>query len=348
METTERINPYLILLCLVLAGVFFSIDVSVPLGVAGGVPYIAVILVSLRGADRNFVICMAILCSFLTVMGFFISPEGGELWKVLANRFLALFAIWVTAVLGLGLKRAEMSIRSLNEDLLRHAGELEDANKELESFSYSVSHDLRTPLRAIDGFSRILMEEHGEKLDDEAKRLFKIVRDKTQKMGQLISDILAFSRMGRKEVSISKINMEKLVNEVLVELKEAAHGRTVEVEIKALPPATGDRAMIRMVVANLLGNAIKFTGTRKDAKVEFGGKVEGKESVYYVKDNGAGFEMEYAHKLFGVFQRLHGEEFEGTGIGLAIVGRIIKKHGGRVWAEGKPGEGATFYFTLPV
>jgi two-component system sensor kinase len=341
-------SPYLIVGCLVLAGVFFSIDISIPLGVAGGVPYVAVILASLWGADRNTVIYIALLCSLLTVVGYYISPEGGELWKVLANRFLALFAIWVTAVLGLALKRAEIKIRGLNEDLQRHAQELETANKELESFSYSVSHDLRTPLRAIDGFSRILVDEYSEELDDEAKRLLNIVRKNTRKMGQLIKDVLAFSRMGRKEVSISKVDMEQLVNEVFTGLKEAGHGRTVEVEIKALPKTTGDRAMLHMVIENLLGNAIKFAGTRKDARIEVGGSVEGTENVYYLKDNGVGFDMEYVHKLFGVFNRLHGEEFEGTGIGLAIVQRIIIKHGGRVWAEGKTNEGATFYFTLPA
>ena len=353
MDTTEKSNPYLIALCLILAGVFFLIDISVPLGVAGGVPYLAVILCSLRGVRRNSVIYIALLCSLLTVIGYYISPVGGELWKVLANRFLALFAIWVTVVLGLGLKRAEMSIRSLNEDLKRHAQELETANKELESFSYSVSHDLRTPLRAIDGFSRVLLEDYSEALDDEAKRLFYIVRKNTQKMGQLINDVLAFSRMGRKEMSMSQVDMEKLVNEVFTELKEAGHGHTVEVDIKALPKATGDRAMLRLVIENLLSNAIKFTEKRKDARmedarIEVGGSVEGTENVYYLKDNGVGFDMRYIEKLFGVFNRLHGEEFEGTGIGLAIVQRIIIKHGGRIWAEGKTDEGATFYFTLPV
>ncbi len=331
-----------------LACAFFFVDAYIPLGVAGGVPYVAVILISLWSANRRSVVYIAIFCSILTITGYYISPEGGELWKVLANRFLALFAIWVTAILGLLIKRAELRIRRLNEDLRKHAAELEAANRELESFSYSVSHDLRTPLRAIDGFSRILLDEHSEKFDDEAKRLFDIVRTNTRKMDQLISDVLAFSRMGRKEMSTSKIDMGELANEVLGELKNEADKRNVEVDIKELPPTTGDRAMLHLVIANLLSNAIKFTVGINNARVEIGAEAEGSDNVYYVKDNGTGFDMAYSHKLFDVFQRLHGEEFEGTGIGLAIVQRIILKHGGRVWAEAKTGEGAIFYFTLPA
>ncbi len=237
----------------------------------------------------------------------------------------------------------------LEQRVTVRTAQLEAANKELESFSYSVSHDLRAPLRAVDGFSRILIEAYQDKLDDEGRRLLNVVRDNTKKMGQLIDDILAFSRTGRQEIMPIEVDMEELVREVLEELKPATAGREVRVAINTLPTAIADRAMMRRVMVNLLSNAFKFTLTRAVALIEVGARTEGTETIYYVKDNGVGFNMQYVDKLFGVFQRLHGvNEFEGTGIGLAIVERIITRQGGRVWAEGKPDEGATFYFALPT
>ena len=233
------------------------------------------------------------------------------------------------------------------KELLKRTTELESANKELEAFSYSVSHDLRAPLRAIDGFSRVMLEEYTDKLDDEGKRYLNIVRDNTQKMGQLIEDLLALSRLGRKEMQVSRIDMAKLAKTVYDELKEANPGRNIQLEIKTLPPAYGDQAMIHQVFVNLLSNAIKFTRFKENAVIEIGSIARMNENVYYVKDNGVGFDMQYLNKLFGVFQRLHSaEDFEGTGVGLAIVQRIIHRHGGKVWAEGKVNEGATFYFNL--
>jgi PAS domain S-box-containing protein len=246
------------------------------------------------------------------------------------------------------LSRSNSQIRLLNEELSRRASELEDANKELESFSYSVSHDLRSPLRAINGFSEILLEEYAGKLDAEGQRLLNVVRDAATKMGRLIDDILSFSRAGRSELSVGRVDMQALAQAALRDLETATAGRKLAIEIKGMPEAEGDGPMLQRVWANLLDNAIKFTGRKPDAAIEAGGKSEGPESIYYVKDNGVGFEMQYIDKLFGVFQRLHSpEEFPGTGIGLAIVKRIVGRHGGRVWAEGKPGEGATFYFTMP-
>ncbi|NJD51594.1 MAG: GHKL domain-containing protein [Candidatus Methanoperedens sp.] len=233
------------------------------------------------------------------------------------------------------------------KELIKRTTELESANKELEAFSYSVSHDLRAPLRAIDGFSRVILEEYNDKLDDEGKRYLNIVRDNTQKMGQLIEDLLALSRLGRKEMQVSMIDMAKLAKTVFDELKEANPGRNIQLEIKTLPPAYGDQAMIHQVFVNLLSNAIKFTRFKEKAVIEIGCNTRMNENVYYVKDNGVGFDMQYLNKLFGVFQRLHSaEEFDGTGVGLAIVKRIIQRHGGKVWAEGKVNEGATFYFNL--
>lgn len=239
--------------------------------------------------------------------------------------------------------------RQMEEQLQLRAGQLETANKELEAFSYSVSHDLRAPLRAIDGFSLILLEDYADTLDAEGQRLLGVVRDNTQKMSQLIDDLLAFSRIGRAQIAASTIHMRALVQELLEELKPTLGERAVHFEVKPLPEVRGDRAMIRQVVVNLLANAVKFTRPRPRAEIEVGARVDNGQAIYYVKDNGAGFDMQYANKLFGVFQRLHRqEEFEGTGVGLAIVQRVVHRHGGRVWAEGKVNEGATFYFSLPT
>jgi signal transduction histidine kinase len=250
-------------------------------------------------------------------------------------------------------RKAEQEVQELNRDLEQRVAErteqLEVANKELESFSYSVSHDLRSPLRAIDGFSHILLEDYDDKLDDDGKRMLGIVRDNTLRMGQLIDDILKFSRSGRSEINAVEVDMAVLAREVLDELQVGVSKiANLRCEIGELPPARCDRALMHQVFANLLSNAIKFSRTRETPTIEVGGAIEGDEIVYHVKDNGVGFDMQYADKLFGVFQRLHSqEEFEGTGIGLAIVKRIVTRHGGRVWAEGKLEEGATMYFTLP-
>jgi len=245
-------------------------------------------------------------------------------------------------------KRAEEEINKLNEELKRNIVQLEAANKELEAFSYSVSHDLRAPLRAIDGFSRVMLEDYTDKLDDEGKRYLNIIGSNTKKMGQLIDDLLVFSRLGRQEIRVSEMDMGKLAKAVSEELKLAVPERKVGFNINKLPPSHGDQAMIRQVFVNLLSNAVKFTRPKERAVIEVDGRSEGNENICYVKDNGVGFDMQYVNKLFGVFQRLHSsEEFEGTGVGLAIVQRIIHRHGGRVWAEGKVNGGATFYFTLP-
>jgi len=247
------------------------------------------------------------------------------------------------------LRRKSDDLNKANVQLEEHASQLEAANQELESFSYSISHDLRTPLRAIDGFSHILLDDYRDKLDDEGKRLLTVVRNNTSRMGQLIDDILKFSRAGRVEIAFSEIDMEKLANSVALELRPVIVGDKLQLEIEHLPPVAGDSAMMRQVFVNLLSNAIKFSRAKETPKVFVGATVKEGVTIYFVKDNGVGFDMQYADKLFGVFQRLHSvSEFEGTGIGLAIVKRIINRHGGRVWAEGKVNEGATIYFSLPA
>ncbi len=249
-------------------------------------------------------------------------------------------------------KKAEEELRKYREhleDLVRdRTSELEAANNDLEELVYSIAHDLGIPLRAINGYSHILRTESWDKLDDEGKRCLNMVGDNSIKMATLIEGILAFSHSRSARMEMSETNMEELAHAAFDELKPAVAGRTLELDIKPLPSVRGDRALLRQVWRNLLANAIKFTRSRTPALVEVGGHSEGKEHIYYVKDNGAGFDMRYADKLFSVFRRLHGvEEFEGPGIGLAIVKRIITRHGGRVWAEGKVDEGATFYFALP-
>ena len=248
-----------------------------------------------------------------------------------------------------GRKQAEREIKKLNEDLIQRASELEAANGELEAFSYSVSHDLRNPLLVIESFSRLLLEKHATGLDLKAQHYLKLMKEKTKNMRQLIDDLLAFSRLGRQGIMLSPINMAELAKTVFEELKGTALDRTFQFTINNLPPAQGDQTMIRQVFVNLLSNAMKFTRSAGTAVIQIDGRVEKNENLYSVRDNGAGFDMEHYDKLFDVFQRLHpAEEFEGTGVGLAMVQRIIQRHGGRVWAEGEVNKGATFYFTLPT
>jgi len=238
-------------------------------------------------------------------------------------------------------KRAEMALRE-------HSLRLEELNRELDSFTYSVSHDLRAPLRAIDGYSRMLLKKHEHALDEESIRKFHVIRDNTRMMGQLIEDLLALSRLGRKELSKSRLDMHALIADVWKELQAASPDREMLLTVQDLKRGRGDRSLIRQVWTNLLANAVKFTRGRDVASIEAGSRTDGDEVVYYIRDNGVGFDMQDCDKLFGVFQRLHRvEDFEGTGVGLAIVQRIVHRHGGRVWAEGKVNEGATFYFTLP-
>ena len=238
--------------------------------------------------------------------------------------------------------------KRVEEEITKYASQLEASNKELEAFTYSASHDLRAPLRAIDSFSKIVLEDYSDKLDTEGKRQLNIIRNNTEKMSQLIDDLLKFSRLGKHEIRLSEIDIQKLAEEVFKELKAATPERKLQLKMKKLPNSRGDKSMIREVYVNLLDNAIKFTRPRETAVIEVGGRVEDNKCIYYVKDNGVGFNMKHVDKLFGVFQRLHStEEFEGTGVGLAIIQRIIHRHGGRVWAESEVNEGTTLYFTLP-
>lgn len=221
------------------------------------------------------------------------------------------------------------------------------ANRELEAFSYSVSHDLRAPLRAIDGFTRILQEDYVAALPEEAQQLFELVRSNAQQMGHLIDDLLAFARLSRQPLSRQPVDMAALVRQCQSDLLPQQAGRQVEWQIGELPACAADPALLRQVWLNLLGNALKYSRKRDQAQIEVQGRSEGSATLYWVKDNGAGFDMRYSDKLFGVFQRMHrAEDYEGTGVGLAIVQRIVHRHGGRIWAEAGVDRGATFFFTL--
>ncbi len=236
-------------------------------------------------------------------------------------------------------KRYESALRAKNV-------ELQTAVNELDAFSYSVSHDLRTPLRAIDGFSRILLKQYGSILPDEPRKYLQLVRDNTVQMGRLVDDLLAFARLGRLPLSKQAVSAAEIIEQVLRDARREAEGRDVSVSIGKTPALWGDPSLLKQVFANLIGNAFKYTRKRAQAVIEIGSLETDGEQIIFVRDNGAGFDMKYADKLFGVFQRLHrAEDFEGTGVGLAMVQRIVQRHGGRVWAEAAIDRGATFYFT---
>ena len=258
------------------------------------------------------------------------------------------------------LLEAKESIRRLNEEdfrrlnkeleqkVLERTAQLEIANSELESFSYSVSHDLRAPLRAVNGFAMILEEDYSHLLDNEGKRLLKIIKGNADKMGMLIDDLLAFSRLGKKEIKKSVVDMTELANNALAGLTMGV-ALKAEVEIGTLYPVLADRTLMNQVWENLLSNAIKYSRNKENPLVKLQSEKKDQEIIYSIADNGAGFDMQYAHKLFGVFQRLHdADDFEGTGVGLALVHKIITRHGGKIWANAAVSEGATFYFSLPV
>lgn len=258
-------------------------------------------------------------------------------------------ALSVAFVEALNRRRAEKKINELNAELSHHVLQVEAVNKELESFSYSVSHDLRAPLRHITGFVELLGERDLSALDDKSRHYLQVISESARKMGVLIDDLLSFSRMGRADLMKTRVDLNALVKEIIVDLEQETRGRSIEWDITPLPPVVGDAAMLRQVLANLIGNALKFTRQQPLARIGIGSVSEHPdELLFYVRDNGVGFDMKYVDKLFGLFQRLHDpQEFEGTGVGLANVQRIILRHGGRIWAEGVPNKGAVFWFSLP-
>ncbi len=280
--------------------------------------------------------------------------DGSEIWVDLSIAPVADKTGWYTHWISIQRdvteqKQVEAEICNLNQELRQNVAELAVVNQELEAFSYSVSHDLRAPLRHINGFTDLLQKKVASTLDEKNRRYLKTISESAKRMGNLIDDLLAFSRMGRTEMLNTRVSLEQLVREVQQDLQPDVEGRDIVWEIDPLPEVQGDSSMLRLVIVNLIANAVKYTRTRVKAQIKIGcfpGQQD--EMVFFMRDNGVGFDMQYANKLFGVFQRLHcTEEFEGTGIGLATIRRIIHRHGGRTWAEGVVEEGATFYFSLP-
>jgi signal transduction histidine kinase len=303
----------------------------------------AVALVALWRQKPHTVIdlwLMVVMCAWIFDIGlsavfnhgrFDVGFYSGRIYGLLA----ASFVLWLLLI--------ENAL--LYGRLATKTAELSAANKELDSFAYSVSHDLRAPLRAVDGFALMLEEDYARQLDDEGRRLIGVVRSSAQRMSHLIDDLLEFSRLGRKELARERIDMTQVAREVAAEIAPGS----AAIEIAQLPAASGDRSLLRQVWVNLIGNAVKYSSKTQNSRVEVGARTEGPMTVYWVRDNGAGFDMKFAAKLFGVFQRLHrSEEFPGTGVGLAIVQRVVTRHGGRIWAEAEPNKGACFYFTLPA
>ena len=244
--------------------------------------------------------------------------------------------------------RREQEIRGLNEELEKRSGELQVINKELEAFAYSVSHDLRAPIRHISGFTELLQKNAASVLNERSQRHATMILESAKRMGNLIDDLLAFSRIGRAEAHMTMVSLQQLVQEALSEVAQETEGRNIVWKVGKLPACYGDRSMLRLVLVNLISNAVKFTRTRPQAEIEIGSTNHKQDQiVLFIRDNGVGFDMKYVSKLFGVFQRLHAPEaFEGTGIGLATVQRVVHRHGGRAWAEGGVDKGATFYFSL--
>jgi signal transduction histidine kinase len=348
----ERLLPIATAVC---AAAIFLADKLTPTDIAFAALYTAVVLMAARFCSAEGIIRVAVGCVALTILGYYLSPPGGQEHQGIINTGIGLLAISLTTLLAVQQKTAEAAltkqaseIRDLNGELAKRARELETSNNELESFAYSVSHDLRAPLRHVDAYSELLQKQAYSSLDDKSRRYIKTILESSKRMGNLIDDLLAFSRIGRAETKKTLVSFDQLVKDAVAEAEQDAGGRNIVWKIDPLPACYGDRSMLRLVIANLLSNAVKFTRMRDKAEIEVGCVDRENEVEVFVRDNGAGFDMQYVDKLFGVFQRLHlPEQFEGTGIGLATVRRIIHRHGGEVRADGGVDQGATFFFSLP-
>jgi signal transduction histidine kinase len=293
---------------------------------------------------------LGLLLSCLLFAYFFVEPiysieiAPSEFPYFIIFASFAALVTWFSAVR----RKVERDLRKARDDVEKHSAELASSNKELEAFAYSVSHDLRAPLRHMAGFSELLQKNSAAVLDDKSKRYIGVILESARKMGTLIDDLLGFSRIGRAEANKTALSLTQLVEEALAEVRRDVTKRNIVWKVDKLPAAYGDRAMLRLALVNLIANAVKFTRTRTPAEIEIGYMDQSdNQVVIFVRDNGVGFDMKYASKLFGVFQRLHPTEaFEGTGIGLATVQRIAHRHGGRAWGEGLVGKGATFYLSI--
>ena len=318
-----------------------EIDPRLIVVVIGGQPTVEAAVDAMKAGAFDYILKPLDLASLLPVLARGMEvrrlrPGNSHLHKTLRMESASLYH-------QVGELKADLELRVRDR-----TAQLESANKELEAFSYSVSHDLRSPLRHIDGFVELLRKHGSPSMDEKSLEYLEIISQSAKRMGRLIDDLLAFSRMGRAGMQASQVSLTRLVTEARRALEEETDGRSIIWNIGALPEVTGDPAMLRLVLTNLMSNAVKYTRNRVQARIEIGSSNGGSEAVIFIRDNGVGFDMRYATNLFGVFQRLHrAEEFEGTGIGLASVRRIIQRHGGRTWAEGIVDRGAAFYFSLP-
>ncbi len=346
----------------------FVVDLLSPLGFAVGTLYAPLVAAAALLCTARTAFGLTVFYLLLMGIEVFVSSPPGSLdvrRLAIVNRVLAMVMVAAMAGLMIPLRRmrtalaasitdriqATEQIRRLNAELEerveRRTEQLEAVNKELEAFTYSVSHDLRAPLRGMSGFARVLEEDYGERLDEDGKRYLEIIKSNAAQMGQLIDDLLALSRLGRQPLRATTLALEPLVREAFRQATADAPNASIEFQMDPLPECRGDANLMRQVFINLLSNAVKFSRHASPPRIQVGSMRENGEVAFFVRDNGAGFDARYAGKLFGVFQRLHGaEEFAGTGVGLAIVKRIIDRHGGHVWAAGETGKGATFYFTL--
>ena len=325
------------------AGIFIADSVSA-LEISFSVFYVLVVLVAARFSQPAGMVLITGGCLALTLLSHVVSFHKGDVVEGAVNAAINIGAILLTAVLVL----KDQTRETLRQELDKRAAELTTANKELESFAYSVSHDLRAPLRHVVGYAELLQKHSAPALDEKAQRYMRTIQDAATRMGHLIDDLLGFSRVGRVETKKTFVSLKQLVEEAIAELAEETAGREIDWKVGALPRCYGDRSMLKLVLVNLIANAVKFTRTQSRAEIEIGWIDEGQNDAVFVRDNGVGFDMSYVNKLFGVFQRLHlAEEFEGTGIGLATVQRIVHRHGGEVRAEGALDRGATFYISLP-
>jgi signal transduction histidine kinase len=302
-------------------------------------------------------VVLAVVLSSLCFDYFFVKPLYTFYIELPELPYFVIFALFAVLVSWFGtirrrveedLRQARDKLKALNQDLTSRSAELEASNKELEAFAYSISHDLRAPLRHMAGFAELLRNTAAASLNEKSRRYLTVIQEAASRMGTLIDDLLAFSRISRAEAHYSTVSLEQIVQEAIAEVRQDANERRIVWKIDSLPEWHGDRSMLRLAIVNLISNAVKFTRARSEAEIEIGCADHKKDHVVlFVRDNGVGFDMKYSNKLFGVFQRLHPQEaFEGTGIGLATVQRIVHRHGGRVWAEGKVEGGATFYFSL--
>ncbi len=331
-----------------LVALIFLLDVLLPRGYTVSFFYIIPIMVLAVAVKPMRIWSASLVCAALTIVAVLIKPHSAFPFSMMTfNRCLSIISQLIVTYFEVQRRKTEENLTSMSQALEFRNRELIETNKELENFSYSVSHDLRAPLRAIDGFSRILVDESEQALDEESLRYLGIIRGNALQMGRLIDDLLRFSRLSRQELKQDTVHIEGLVSEAMAILQPEQQDHVVSLNVKPMPPCQGDASLLRQVVTNLLANAIKFSANREKSEIEVGAVDYFGKSAYYIRDNGVGFDMKYANKLFGVFQRLHPtDQYEGTGVGLAICQRIIHRHGGEIWAESSPEQGATFYFTV--